>query len=812
MEDSGLETSPGRSGEKQRRWGLAVGLIAVLCVFRDVLLGETLFYSDFSTIYHPLELWSARAIERGQLPLWNPDLALGLPQLANPILGTLYPPNLLLLILPFTFGLNLLLVLHVALALVLGWRLVRALHGSPAAALLGGASFALSGTLISSTSYVFPVFAWAWVPLAMEGAVRVGHERLLGTALLALGTAMTLLAGDPLATGAAVGLGLALGLATASNLREAWRRVPALVLALALGLGLSAAQLLPTLAFLGDSVRATGAAAASAGSWSFAPVRVLGFAVPSFWGRFAPDLSYFGQYLAEDLNDGNFFYYSHYLGTLPLVLLPLALSLRRLRPLATTLLLVAVATVLLSFGRHLPGYEWLTAHVPLMGYFRYPEKWLMVTTLSLATVGALGLHALTSGATGRVARGASLAIAGAIAALALYAILADAPLRAMIRAHARVPIEDAARTAQITSGLLALVMAAAGVGLLFARRARWAPWALAALAVVDVSVANGGLVWTTPDKVFDGADRTMDVLRRHAGGDTGPVARHDSLDRVRMHKDLEGLAGRYRLQGATLRANAALEAGGALLGAETPARLGHAIQPEEWLFADPGRAAPLLGVRYVLVSATRPPPSVVAAAPNTLHRVTTVAPLDLAILSPVTPPLPPAFCVAATRLVTRDEVLPALLTGDPAHVAVVEPAARLGPTGAAGALAALSTTPGRGATACGRVERTDTRIEVHVDTEQPALLVVRDAFASGWEATIDGQAAPIFRAYGSLKATPVDSGPHVVVFRYRAPLLVAGVAFSGASALILLGIVVLMGRRRWRGPDERAVRSGVRPQ
>jgi hypothetical protein len=78
-------------------------------------------------------------------------------------------------------------------------------------------------------------------------------------------------------------------------------------------------------------------------------------------------------------------------------------------------------------------------------------------------------------------------------------------------------------------------------------------------------------------------------------------------------------------------------------------------------------------------------------------------------------------------------------------------------------------------------------LSFEVESDGPGLLVVRDAFATGWRATVDGKAAPLWRADGRHRATPVPRGRSLVIMAYRPPgfhasLLLLLVASVGTAA------------------------------
>jgi len=86
-------------------------------------------------------------------------------------------------------------------------------------------------------------------------------------------------------------------------------------------------------------------------------------------------------------------------------------------------------------------------------------------------------------------------------------------------------------------------------------------------------------------------------------------------------------------------------------------------------------------------------------------------------------------------------------------------------------------------------------VRVRVETPQPTVLILLDAFDQGWTATLEsGGEVPILRANVLVRAVVVPAGKHVVTFRYETPLLRAGAAGSLTGTLICLGLIA---RARW---------------
>jgi hypothetical protein len=68
-------------------------------------------------------------------------------------------------------------------------------------------------------------------------------------------------------------------------------------------------------------------------------------------------------------------------------------------------------------------------------------------------------------------------------------------------------------------------------------------------------------------------------------------------------------------------------------------------------------------------------------------------------------------------------------------------------------------------------------------------VAVSQAYAPGWVATVDGEQAPVWRAYGGIMAVPVASGAAEVRFSYAPPGLRMGFALAAVGLALALGLV-----------------------
>jgi hypothetical protein len=91
------------------------------------------------------------------------------------------------------------------------------------------------------------------------------------------------------------------------------------------------------------------------------------------------------------------------------------------------------------------------------------------------------------------------------------------------------------------------------------------------------------------------------------------------------------------------------------------------------------------------------------------------------------------------------------------------------------------------------------RIVVATESDSPALLVLRDAFYPGWNATIDGAPAEIYPVDVLFRGVAVPAGAHEVRFVYDPPVWRWGRILSGAGIVVWL---LLLG---WGWSQRRAV-------
>ena len=529
-------------GDSRRRGPLAaaVGLLALVALFFQRMVFSNLILGRGDTFLYFYPYWhaAAAALRAGRVPLWNPDIFMGAPFLANSQAGFFYPLNWpVWLLLPTPYAVSVAIVVHVALGgagAYLAGRRTLALERP--AAFFGAALFALGGYLTAQVEHVNQLQALAWLPWLFAalspwaGAAAVRGRSVLRTAL-ALGVlfALQLLAGHAQSvfiSGVAVVVWLAARLLPEwlRQWRAGWGRVAGAVGALAGGVALAvtlaAAQLLPTLELTGLSSRQGGLPLNEVLSFSWHPLHLTRALLPGY-----------GDAL-----------FSEYVAFLPLTGLTLALvgAWRwRRDPTVRPWVVVAGVALALALGRFTPLYH-LLGRLPGFELFRVPARWLAVAALGVALlagvawqrvaqVAALERASAGAGPARRALRPPLIAAALLLAALIVWGYAAGL-LAGIVATGAEAPFAPPTFRA-----LLGWLIEAALLGLLLwamltgpGERVTYARYDLMVLALAALWLGSRGLPYnqlTTPAAALDMRPPVARLLAVAGCVAPGPCAR-----------------------------------------------------------------------------------------------------------------------------------------------------------------------------------------------------------------------------------------------------------------------------------------------
>ena len=384
---------------------LFVALLGFGFALVPLLRGQLFFYWDNAQQHFPQTAFLHDALRSGHLPQWWPDVGLGFPTVAEGQAAHFHPFRVLLAwLFEAPTAVMLEIGTYLAVAGVGTFYYLRSLRLQPAASVIGAI-----GQMFGSFSMVFLRNmalhrSICLFPVAMLFAERTARDPKPRNALgFSLVVALQLLSGHPtfmVVTAAATTLYLLLRL-----IQIAWAgRRPALaaataalrplslwMVAAAIGFGIGAVQVAPTLMNVAHSIRSNGfaynyATRALSADPGFLPELLFPYAYRQ--GDWLPAPNRFGS--VYNLGPSA----AVYVGALPVVAAIVALLTIRRRS-DRTLALVACTVIATAFamGSRTPLFPALWM-MPGMNGMRYPGRFLMWTGFCISCLGAVGAHRL----------------------------------------------------------------------------------------------------------------------------------------------------------------------------------------------------------------------------------------------------------------------------------------------------------------------------------------------------------------------------------------------------------------------------------
>jgi hypothetical protein len=765
-----------------------VGVVAFLPFLRGTLSGASLYFRDLSLYFLPLRRFALDALRAGHVPFWNPYLHEGEP-LSLPALA--YPPDLLQLLRPDDSGISLVLALHVPLAAIGFFLLARRLLGaSPVAAAGGALVYSLGGFLLSTVNLYVYLQAAAWAPLLVLLLARVAA----GTGRRAFVGAVAVTATALCTTGveiAAQALLLALVLGTRRRGGATAARLARAGAAVLLGAALAA----PVLAFVASqiagSARGAGLTVDVVLAHSVHPFTLVQSIVGGLYGRLDNPA---GDWWGQNFFPRGFPYVlSLYLGPAALAVAFVGLTSRH--PLRTRLAVLAAFGLVVCLGRW-AGLAPLVAALPPLRLFRYPVKAFFTVHTTVALLVALGLEQFAAERDRRAWR-ILAAGAGALGLLLVFAPLlpriAPGPMARFAAAFfppGYAAVQRAALLSRVlldaaTGGAVALAVAAtaglSGRGIVPRPRAAVL---VVALVGADLLRTGAGLNPMVSGAFFRPSSELARHLEEWRSGRvfTCPFDESPTYRQARLAKGTAREAWTFAVAQETLT-----PATNVPRGVPTAMSIDLTmLVPEERVLLpadahcrDPAALVPRLrraGVDTVLSLDPLAHPDL---EPRGELRPGRIAPLVVHVY---------AVSSALSRARVATHVRP---VGDPRQgtAAAAEPGFLA--SGGAAVEGAVATEGARG-----RVERArfaGDAVELEVDADRPTVVVLRDGWAPGWIAHVNGRPAAVLRADGRHRAVAIPAGHSEITLRYRPRGLRASLLLSGLS---LLGLGLLA----WRSP------------
>ena len=139
----------------------------------DFPRGDTFLY------FYPYWEYRAQSLLAARLPLWNPDIFMGAPFLANSQAGVFYPLNLLLIFFSAPVAVKITIIIHLIIAAYGSYLLAhRIFNLQSLSAAFAATLFALGGYLTAQVEHVNQLQGLAWLPFALWATFNIFNFKL----------------------------------------------------------------------------------------------------------------------------------------------------------------------------------------------------------------------------------------------------------------------------------------------------------------------------------------------------------------------------------------------------------------------------------------------------------------------------------------------------------------------------------------------------------------------------------------------------------------------------------------------------------
>jgi len=403
--------------------------------------------SDAWHFSFPTKYFLSQSLKKNELPLWSSKLGGGFPIFAEGQTGTFFLPNLILYKFfdPVTaYNLSLMFVV-----ITIGWGMyvwLRILNLSPLPSLFGGLTMAFSGPVMSQLTHITLLQGFSLLPWVMIATHLLAQKKSWRwVSVLALVVSQQIFAGFPQASVITVLFASGYFLYCSSpakrdenyfkptcrqarllanhskNISTLLATMMRFFIAVALAIGLSSVQLLPSLEFLQNSTARGGFSPQDATYFSYPLKHLVTFIDPFRLGN-----PKFGTYPPFSAFDGSIFWENTgFIGILPLISLVayfissfwqsaspdrIGASWRSSpespqdpgQARMTTFFLAALfISLFLMLGSHSPLY--IVYSMWPFNLFRVPSRFLWVFVISLIILSSMGMQLLTRRGLTRVA-------------------------------------------------------------------------------------------------------------------------------------------------------------------------------------------------------------------------------------------------------------------------------------------------------------------------------------------------------------------------------------------------------------------------
>jgi hypothetical protein len=725
-------------------WHFAAVLgLLLFAAFPKVMLGQhSFFFRDYGVLGYPFVAYAHESFWRGELPLWNPLSNCGTPFLAQWGTMALYPFSLIYLLFPLPWSLGYFCLGHLFLAGLGMYWLAREWTRNDFAAAFAGMVYVFNGVMFSSLIWPNYIVALAWMPLVVLWTHRAWRHGGRSIALAAIVGAMQMLSGVPelvLLTWFLVG---AICLAEWISAPRALRPCSRLAVVILLVAGLSAVQLLPFFDLLAHSQRSS----------DFATSK---WAMPG-WGWANLLIPLFHTYKSAQgpcFQHDQAFMTSYYPGVAVLLLAAWAAWHVRTKRVWVLGGLVLFSWIL-ALGENGFVFSWIRKFLPIIGFARFPIKFVLLGAFALPLLSAFALASLASSSNERRLHGL---VTGVVVTLVLMAGIV------WFAQEYPYPLQrwpDLWQNAALRAIFLLIILGGCCAAVFIPQLRRRQIFAIGVFVAVfaDILTHTEQQNPTIPTALF-----AKGLWQERNGKSVGRVFISPESEKRLLRSTVRDPVHDFLGKRLALWSNLNVVDGVPKVNGSSTLQLREQNMLERSLYGSNTVALPngildFLGVSHITGS-------------NTVDWTARTSALPL-----VTAGQRPIF-------VPSEDELPAVLADnfDPRKIVCLPQHLR----------AAVLATNQTQATITD-LQCSAQRLVFTVTAAEPAIVVLAQSYYHAWKARVDGKPVPVWRANHAFQAFQIPSGEHRVVLMYQDGRLLPGGTISGMAALVC----VILWRRR----------------
>jgi len=739
---------------------------------------------DNLRIYYPIRTLTTRLLRLGEVPLWNPYYFSGNTLLATYQSAVFHPASILFFLLPAIDAWSLLIILQPILTGMGMYFFLKKLSLPPSACFIGALTLAFSGFAIVWWEEAY-IYGWSglflpWGLLAVEKIFERYSIRAFSFLVLML--AGSIFSGS-FQIAIYVWLFILLWIVYRSRQNPANRRfLLTCVSAAGIALLIASVQLIPSFEAYRYSSRPMADVKYEFETYLFPLTHVLTLLAPDFYGN-PGAYNYFGKV----------FYHERmiYIHTVPLLLLLTVLFKKKPRQPHERFFAIAFL-LLLSFAFALPT-SWLLYYlkIPFLSAMT-PSRIAFLSTFSAAALVAYAVQHYWHGLPRK-----SLAVAFGVGAVTLSVLWTIVLYIRSIKPDAEIATVSL-RNLVLPTAFFVTSSLIIWVGTVSVRWRRVAFGGMVAIFAISILFFTNKYLYFSDRRLVFPKTPVLENLKRIAGFDrfwayeNGYIENNFGMQYALFSPEGFDSINIYRYGALLAYARSHGNDVTAIMRAD--ARISSTDTFDD-ILADPYRKKllSLLGVRFIL-------------ARNQPDRNTSRILRNEPLLTPVwsdnaytifeyKDALPRAF-LAYEAAVVQDDATALRTLFDPdtdlAKTLILER-----PVG-------VSARDDNGAATITRY--TPNRVELTVETKEPALLFMSDNYYPGWTVTIDGARGEILRADYTFRAVKIPKGNHAVVFSYRPDSFIIGFAGTLAGGILLLSLIILTRKLKLRGLQSPRIR------